>query len=391
VARGTRSEPLDAEPLDGEPPVGGEPAPDGPTVAIVHDYLTQRGGAERVVLAMHRSYPGAPVHTALFDPDATFDELGRLEVRTSPLNRVGLLRRSHRLALPLLAPSFEAMRVEADVVLCSSSGWAHGVRHRGAKVVYCHAPARWLYQAERYLREVSGTARHVTRALGPPLRRWDRRAVRSATLYVTNSHYMRSHIAEVYGIDAEVVPPPHGVDPHGPVRPVAGLEPGYLLCVSRLLPYKNVDVVVRAMAALPDHRLVVVGRGPDLDRLSALAPSSTRFLSGLADDELRWVYRNARALVGASHEDFGLTPLEAAAFGVPSVVLRFGGYLDTVVEGVTGVFFDELHPAALAEAVTRADAVPFDVAALEGHAAGFAENVFRRRLQRVVTRAAGLA
>jgi glycosyltransferase involved in cell wall biosynthesis len=94
--------------------------------------------------------------------------------------------------------------------------------------------------------------------------------------------------------------------------------------------------------------------------------------------------------VGASHEDFGLTPLEAAAFGVPSVVLRFGGYLDTVVDGVTGVFFDELHPAALVEAVTRADAVPFDVAALEGHAAGFAERVFRRRLQRVVTRAAGL-
>lgn len=365
------------------------PAGSGPSVAIVHDYLTQRGGAERVVLAMHRAFPEAPLHTSLHHPDGTFPELASIDVRTSALNRVGPLRRSHRLALPLLAPSFEAMRVDADVVLCSSSGWAHGVRHRGAKVVYCHAPARWLYQAERYLREVPGAARHVTRALGPPLRRWDRRAANSAARYLTNSRYMQAAIAETYGIEAEVLAPPHGVDPSGPTVPVEGLEPGYLLCVSRLLPYKNVDVLVRAVASLADHRLVVVGRGPDAERLRSMAPPGTRFLAGLDDTELRWVYANARALVGASHEDFGLTPIEAAAFGVPVVALRFGGYLDTVVEGETGVFFDEPEPAAVADAVRRADATTFDPVRLRDHAAAFAEPVFRERLRAVVAESAG--
>lgn len=123
------------------------------TVALVHDYLTQRGGAERVVLSLRRAFPDAPIYTSLYDPAGTFPEFGAADVQPLPLNLLAPLRRRHRLALGLLAPSFSRLRVEADVVVCSSSGWAHGTAATGRKIVYCHAPARWLYQGERYLGE----------------------------------------------------------------------------------------------------------------------------------------------------------------------------------------------------------------------------------------------
>ena len=121
-------------------------------VEIAHDYLTQRGGAERVVLSMLDAFPQAHVHTLLYDPPGTFPEFSVARVRPSPLSRVGLLRHHHRLAFPMLAGATDRLQIDADVVVCSSSGWAHGVKAQGAKVVYCHSPARWLYQPEAYLR-----------------------------------------------------------------------------------------------------------------------------------------------------------------------------------------------------------------------------------------------
>src|SRR5436190_19462163 len=115
-------------------------------VALVHDYLTQRGGAERVVLAMMSAFPRAPLYTSLYEPETTYPDFRKADVRPLRINRIGLLRRNHRLALPLLAPAFSSLRVEADIVLCSTSGWAHGVHTGGKPVVYCHAPARWLSQ-----------------------------------------------------------------------------------------------------------------------------------------------------------------------------------------------------------------------------------------------------
>lgn len=150
------------------------------SVAIVHDYLTQRGGAERVVLEMAAAFPDAPLYTSLYDPGGTFDEFRSLDVRTGPLDRRSLLRRHHRLALPFLARSFDEMFVDADVVLCSSSGWAHGVRTSGRKVVYCYTPARWLYQPERYFRGV--LPRVGLKVLAPRLRRWDADAAAGADL-----------------------------------------------------------------------------------------------------------------------------------------------------------------------------------------------------------------
>jgi glycosyltransferase involved in cell wall biosynthesis len=358
-------------------------------VALVHDYLTQRGGAERVVLALARAFPDAPLTTSFYDPDATFPEFRALAVRTAPINRIRPLRRAHRLALPLLAPTFSALRIDADVVVCSSSGWAHGVRTAGHKVVYCHAPARWLYQTEAYTATLGRAARAATAALRPALVAWDRRAAGSAAVYVANSRRTRDLVRAAYGVDAEVVHPPYGLDPRGPRAPVPGLEPGFFVCVARLLAYKRVDVVIDAFAGLPDERLVVVGTGPDEAALRARAPANVTFLAEVGDDELRWLYASAEALVGASAEDFGLTPLEAAALGTPSVVLRFGGYLETVVDERTGVFFDEPSPGAVRGAIHRLRAVRPDPSEVRAHAERFGEPAFAEAMRAIVTRVPG--
>ena len=373
---------------------------DRPRVAIAHDYLTQRGGAERVVLALHRAFPDATIHTTLYDPDGTYPEFRDARVVVSPLNRVAPLRRNHRAALPLLPYAVSRLPVDADVVVASSSGWAHGVPTSGRKLVYCHAPARWLYQAEAYL---GGAANRSPRgralaALSGWLRRWDARAAASADRYLANSTVVRDRIAAAYGIAADVVPPPYGIDPAGPQQPVAALADwadartpgpsgrgGYLLVVSRLLPYKNVDVLVEAVRGLPE-RLVVVGAGPLEARLRATAPDNVRIVTGLTDAELRWTYAHARTLLAPSLEDYGLTPLEAAAYGVPSLALRAGGYLDTIDEHVNGTFFAAATPDAVRAAIVGDRRSTWDADAIRGHASRFSEARFHDRIRAEVAR-----
>jgi glycosyltransferase involved in cell wall biosynthesis len=359
-------------------------------VALVHDYLTQRGGAERVVLAMTRAFPGAPLYTSLYDAKGTYPEFADVDVRPSPLNRLPVLRSHHRAALAFLAPTFTAMRVDAEVSLCSSSGWAHGVSATGRKVVYCHAPARWLYQTDRYLgTRGGGSVGQLVRqsALGAIRRRlesWDRAAAASADRYLVNSSSSGEAVRRIYGIDAEVLAPPPAVDSTGARRPIEGIEPGYWLCVSRLLPYKNLDLVIEAVRA-SGGRLLIVGDGPERGRLESLGRGEVVFLRGLGDDQLRWCYANCRALVTASYEDFGLTPLEVAAFGKPTAAPRLGGFIDTVVDGRTGVFFDRPEAGLIAAAMERVAATAWDADVLAAHAASFGEARFAARLREVVT------
>jgi glycosyltransferase involved in cell wall biosynthesis len=346
-------------------------------VAIVHDYLTQRGGAERVVLAMCRAFPHAPVHTSLYEPAGTFPEFADRTVLPSVLNRFGPLRRHHRWGLPAFAPVFGRMVVDADVAICSSSGWAHGARVTGRKVVYCHTPARWLYQTSTYLGGRRWTP--LLQPLRQPLMAWDRRAAAGADRYLANSRVVQTRIRELYGVEADLLPPPPAIIPDGPQQEVGGLDDPFFLCVSRLLPYKNVDAVVEAFRSL-GTQLVIVGTGPAERALRAVAPAHVRFLGPVADAELRWLYGRAEGLVAASYEDYGLTPLEAAAMGTPAVVLRWGGFLDTVVEGETGTYFDEPEPALIAEAVRRLQSERPSRAALLDHAERFSEATFVQRI-----------
>jgi glycosyltransferase involved in cell wall biosynthesis len=366
-------------------------------VVLAHDYATQRGGAERVALAMAAAFPGSPTYTTLYDPAGTFPEFAEIDLRVSDLDGWGLLRRHHRLALPFLAGAVDRQRVvDAEVLLASSTGWAHGYRGAGRTVVYCHAPARWLYQRDRYLSGDDGrsgvdrlrtaAARAALSTLPPRLRRWDAAAADRADVYLANSTVTRDAIRAAYGIEAEIVPPPPAMMPAGDDSAVPGVEPGFLLCVARLLPYKNVDVLVRAVQELGDRHLVVVGDGPDrarLERLAAGAPVT--FTGRVDDDELRWLYRSCSALVAASYEDFGLSPLEAAAFGRPSVVLGAGGYLDTVVDGVTGVHVAAPDPVAFARGIEEVDRSAWSEARLREHMRSFSQERFAARLHRAVS------
>jgi glycosyltransferase involved in cell wall biosynthesis len=258
----------------------------------------------------------------------------------------------------------------------------------GRKIVYCHTPARWLYQADRYLRGRRGAVRAAAGILRAPLVRWDKRAAASADRYLANSTIVAERIAQAYGIDADVLPPPPAVTPDGPTEPLKGVEPGFALCVSRLLPYKNVDAIVRAFASQPHQRLVVAGAGPDETALRAIAGSNVTFVGRVTDAQLRWLYANCELLVAASHEDFGLTPLEAATFGKPSVVLRWGGFLETVREGETGLFFDRPDPALIGDQLREARGHAWHAPLITSHADGFSEARFIERIRAVVAEAA---
>lgn len=359
--------------------------PARPPVAIAHDYLTQRGGAERVVLDIARTFPDAPIYTTLYDPDGTFPEFRDLDIIVSPLNRVGLLRRHHRLALPLLPLASHAISIDADVVMVSSSGWAHGFSTGGAKIVYCHNPARWLYQTDEYLGSgrMSQVKRVAVAAMRAPLTAWDQRAAHTADVYLSNSTVVRERIHAAYGIKADLLHPSAGVTPQGRQAEVDELwewaDFGYHLVVSRLLPYKNIDQVLRAVEGT-EERVVVVGRGPELANLQQVAPPNAMLLQGLSDAQMRWVYAHSTALLAPSREDFGLTPLEAGAFGKPVIALRAGGYLDTVVEGRTGEFFDEAIPEQIRAAITRARSRDWDVEAIEEHVETFSRERFSAAL-----------
>ncbi|QLD12267.1 glycosyltransferase [Microbacterium oleivorans] len=359
-----------------------------PRVTIAHDYITQRGGAEKVVLALHRAFPDAPVYTTLFEPELTYPEFADVEVIPSALNRVRLFRRSHRLALPFLAGAAHSVRVPAKHTIVSTSGWAHGFRTTGSKIVYCYSPARWLYQRDAYLGSTKLTAQRIAlNLMSPFLKRWDRKRAATATKYFAISTVVKQRIRDAYGIDAEVLPAPHSIDIALPQEPVdlapIGNPGGFYLCISRLLPYKNVDAVIEAFNDL-GYPLVVVGAGPEEKRLASLAGPNVLMLKDLTDGQMRWLYQRSEAVVSASFEDFGLTPIEAAAYGKHSIVLRWGGFLDTIREGETGVYFDAPEPKAIAAAVEESRRIEWDSELIRKHTELFSEEHFARRLRQEI-------
>jgi glycosyltransferase involved in cell wall biosynthesis len=367
----------------------------GPRVAIAHDYLTQLGGAEKIVLSMSRAFPDAPIYTMLYDPSTTYPEFAERDIRVSALNKIPGARKYHRPALPILPLVARSMFVDADVVLTSTSGWAHGFRTRGRKLVYCYSPARWLYLSDKYLGEDANPIKRVgLNAAAPYLKAWDRRSALSCDKYLAISTMIKHRIADTYGIDADVLFAPVAMSQNDTVEdihevldwiggPTVSPDGSFYLCVSRLLPYKNVDVVIRAFANT-DRRLIVVGRGPEADRLQNLKTPNVLMLSDLTDGQMSWLYQNCRALIAASYEDYGLTPIEAGVWGRPTVALRWGGFLDTVDEGITGVYFEEPAPQAIAEALDRFEASSFDPDKIRRHVDKFTEDRFAQKLYSAV-------
>jgi glycosyltransferase involved in cell wall biosynthesis len=364
-----------------------------PRVAIAHDYLTQLGGAEKTVLNMSRAFPDAPIYTMLYDPDATFPEFKDLDVRVASFNKLKPFRKHHRAALPILPLVARSIFIDADVVLTSSSGWAHGFRTSGRKLVYCHSPARWLYQSQTYLGDNgNAVAKLGLRAATSYLKSWDRNAAMTADRYLANSTEIRNRINTAYGIDADIVFPPVSRPPADAVEPIAeitdwlrGDDPNdsFYLVVSRLLPYKNVDAIVRSFAGT-NRRLVVVGHGPQAEFLKDLKTDNVVMLSHLSDGALAWLYQNCRAIIAASYEDYGLTPLEAGVWGKPAIALRFGGFLDTIHEDVSGLYFNEPTAAAISGALDRFESMRFDEDKVRAHVQQFSQQSFSDKLHDAV-------
>jgi glycosyltransferase involved in cell wall biosynthesis len=355
-------------------------APDQPqqlgTVAIVHDYLNQPGGAERVVLALSRMWPDAPIYTSLYRADSTFPGFGATNVHSSPLDVIPI-DDAFRNLFPLYPAAFRSFGVlEHDLVISSSSGWAHSVRTASHTfhAVYCHSPARWLYEAEHL-----GDNR--SRSLRPfvgMMRGWDRIAARRAQLYIANSAEVSRRIRRYYGIDAPVVHPPVEVG-----RFAAKPRGERLLVVSRLLPYKRVDVIVDT-ATRAGIGLDVVGEGPSLEDLRARAGSTVSFHGRLPDAEIVSLMEGCRALCLPGKEDFGITPVEANAAGKPVVAFAAGGALETLEEGFTGAFFSRHASDDVLDAIRRADAIEASPAQISAAARRFSQHAFERNLVRVL-------
>jgi glycosyltransferase involved in cell wall biosynthesis len=347
----------------------------------------QRGGAERVVLAMSDAFPDAPIYTSFYSPRSTFPEFGDRDVRSQLRLSGDLGPRIQKLVFPLMRSVIGGMAPSEDVVLCSTSGWAHAVPHRGRKVVYCHNPPRWLHQQDDYFRGALRHMRKPTAAYRRRLRAWDQSAGRSADVYIANSTVVQARVAKVYSRQAEVLFPPPGLGSAGEMEPVEGVSESYCLAVGRLQPYKHIRFVAETFARLlPGLQLVVVGDGPEASLVDSVGGAGIRRIEHASDAQLRWLYSHAQLLVGASFEDFGLTPVEAALHGTPSVALDYGGYRDTILPYSTGLLFNRLVPGELASAVQAALAQGWDRTAIASRAEKeFGSERFRTRLTEVIS------
>ncbi|HEV2066776.1 MAG TPA: glycosyltransferase [Thermomicrobiales bacterium] len=355
-------------------------------VALVHDYLTQYGGAERVLEALHGRFPEAPVLTSSYVPDYLPAGFREWSIRTSPLAGIPGILRSHRAWLPLYPAIFAQLGRsihDVDAVIADSSAWAHHAapRHDVPMLCYCHSPARFLYGDPHYLR-ASGVYRAASPVLRPgfgALRRLDRRAARRVTRMVANSVAVADRIGHAYGIEAAVVHPPVDIERFKPRQPVVPEE--WFLVVSRLVPHKWIDRAIRA-ANLSGHHLKIIGEGRSRTALGRIAGPSVEFLGPRPDNEVVAHMQRCQALILPGVEDFGMTAVEVQAAGRPVIAARGGGALESVREGVTGLLFDPEDGRALAAAMDEATLLPWESSTMVNHAGAFGRDRFLAGIDR---------
>ncbi len=352
-------------------------------VALVHDYLNQPGGAEKVVEVFTEMFPGAPIYTSVYDPRAMPDVWRGLDIRTSFMQSIWRGVSGAKMLLPLFPSAFESFDLrEYDLVLSSTTAFAKGVitQPETCHVCYCNSPARFLWRYHDYVRHERfppGTQRFLP-LLATPLRMWDYNAAQRVDYFIAGSHNAGRRIAKHYRRESDVVQAPIEVSRFSPSEQVED----YFLVVSRLQAYKAIHLAVEACSRL-DLPLRVIGDGPDRPRLQAMAGASVRFLGRLPDDQVRRQMARARALIVPGEEDYGLAPLEAQASGRPVIAYRAGGALETIREGSTGLYFDEPTVDSLAQVLARFED-SFDPAVVRAHAQAFDTAVFKQRLYQVL-------
>lgn len=365
---------------------GGADARSPARVALVHDFLLDIRGAERVFSAICDLWPEADLFTTIYDERGTEGRFAHRRVHTSFLQRLHPTASTFRSLLPLYPQAIESLDLSGyDVIVSSSSAWAHGVIADDAvHVCYCHNPFRYAWNArEATLAQRGPIGRAVLGALFSRWRQWDWIAAQRVDRYLANSQTTQRRIARYYGREAAVLYPPVETTRFAP-----GPVGDYYVVLSELMPHKRIHLAVEAFNRLR-RPLVVLGDGPDSRRLRRLAGPTVRFEGRVSDARVAQVLQGAQALVVTATEEFGIAAVEAQAAGRPVIALAEGGVRETVTEGVTGTFFGALDPAALAATVAGFDPRSIDPAACVESAQRFDANRFGSTLKAVVDEARG--
>jgi glycosyltransferase involved in cell wall biosynthesis len=354
-------------------------------IALVHDFLLDLRGAERVFATMCDIWPQADVFTAVYDERGTHGRFADREVHTSFLQKMRPTARSFRPLLPLYPYAIESFELSGyDAVISSSSAWAHGAiaGEQAVHLCYCYNPFRYAWnEREATLDARNPLSRAALRVVFNRWRQWDWIAAQRVDRYIAISEITRRRIGRYYGREADVLHPPVDTERFAP-----GPVGDYYLLVSELMFHKRIEVAVEAFNRL-GLPLVVVGDGPEARRLHRLAGPTVRFEGRVSDDRVAQLMSGARALVVTATEEFGIAAVEAQAAGRPVIALAAGGARETVVEGETGVFFERADPEALAEAVAGFDPLSVDPAACVAQAARFDRERFREGLTAAVSSA----
>ncbi|MGB5714522.1 MAG: glycosyltransferase [Waterburya sp.] len=353
-------------------------------VALVHDYLTQQGGAERVFEMLCRFFEQADVYAAVYYKETTVD-IQRHPIRTTFLQKIPGAKKNFRLFAPLYYSAFRQLNLEEyDLIISSTSSFAKGVRKRpGAMhICFCHNVTRFLWDTRKYLEEYSAY-RKLTPLIRPILRSMreqDLKYAKEPDLYIANSSTVAQRIKQIYKRKALVINYP--IDSNKFV--FSGQKEDFYLISSRMISYKRLDIAVEAFnwLGLP---LIITGDGPERKRLEAMSLSNIKFL-GYVDDEWRThLMAKAKAVVIVALEDYGLVPIEANASGTPVIAYGAGGVLDTQVSGKTGILFSPQSPDALQAAIKQVESQSWDYAAIRTHAVNnFSESVFFQQVSDVI-------
>jgi len=344
-------------------------------------------GGEKVLEEFCILFPGAPIYTLVCCREKLSERLREHPITESSLGWFTGARHLYKHALPIFPWLIRALKVKGkpQFVLSSDASLIKGLRipEGVPHVCYCHSPPRYLWDQQGSYEKSAGVGlfkRAVLRWITPSLQRWDRAAAQRVDYFIANSEFVRQRILHAYGKDARVIHPPVAVDDF---QPVAEVRDFYLI-VSQLVPYKRVDIAVEAFNK-SGKRLVVIGEGSELANLKAMARSNVELLGSQPFPVLREHYARCRGFVFPGVEDFGITPLEAQASGRPVIALRAGGALETIIEGETGLFFDEQNADSLMDAVERFEQTDWQSKLCRQNALRFGPARFRREISEFLT------
>jgi glycosyltransferase involved in cell wall biosynthesis len=348
-------------------------------VAVVHDYFTQYGGAEKVAGEMYNLVPQADMFATVALDKYVPAGIPKHKLQTSWMQNLPMMKDLYRLYFPLYPFGVESLDLSGyDLVLSSSSGYGKGVRTRrdALHVCYCHTPMRWIWRFNDYVRreKLALSKRVILPMALKGLKAWDISAARQPDQYVANSKFVAQRIRECYGREAVVIPPPIDAG-RFVIRPV---QDDYYLVLARLVSYKRIDLAISACNLLK-KRLIIIGSGPETEKLRALAGPTVTMLGHVSDADATRYAAECRALLFCGEEDFGMAPLELAAAGRPTIAFAAGGALETIVEGSTGIFFDQQDVASVVDAIRTFEAMSWSPHTLRAHALRFDISQFRRK------------